>query len=68
MRQFLGLLFCSTLILALGIYDDIKGANARKKLIVQAITAIILFFFGFEIRSVSNPFGGSIHLGGLRET
>jgi UDP-GlcNAc:undecaprenyl-phosphate GlcNAc-1-phosphate transferase len=65
MRQFLGLLICSTIILGLGIYDDIKGANARKKLIVQTITAIILFSFGFEIRSVSNPFGGSIYLGWL---
>jgi len=64
-RQFLGLLACSTLILALGIYDDIKGANAGKKLAVQTMAAVALFYFGFEIRSVSNPFGGSIHLGWL---
>jgi len=64
-RQFLGLLFCSTIILGLGIYDDIKGANARKKITVQTIAAIILFFFGFEIQRVSNPFGDAIHLGWL---
>jgi UDP-GlcNAc:undecaprenyl-phosphate GlcNAc-1-phosphate transferase len=64
-RQFLGLLFCSTIILGLGIYDDIKGANARKKIIVQTIAAIILFFFGFEIQRISNPFGDAIHLGWL---
>ncbi|MFX0202369.1 MAG: hypothetical protein ACFFCW_40195, partial [Candidatus Hodarchaeota archaeon] len=62
-RQFLGLLICSTIILGLGIYDDIKGANAEKKLTVQTITAIILFFFGFEIQRISNPFGSPIHLG-----
>ncbi|NIO20217.1 MAG: undecaprenyl/decaprenyl-phosphate alpha-N-acetylglucosaminyl 1-phosphate transferase, partial [Candidatus Aenigmarchaeota archaeon] len=27
------------------------------------IAAIILFFFGFEIQSISNPFGNAIHLG-----
>ncbi|MFX0201605.1 MAG: MraY family glycosyltransferase [Candidatus Hodarchaeota archaeon] len=64
-RQFLGLLFCSTIILALGIYDDIKGANARKKLIVQTIAAIILYIFGFEIQNITNPLGGPIHLGWL---
>jgi UDP-GlcNAc:undecaprenyl-phosphate GlcNAc-1-phosphate transferase len=64
-RQFLGLLICSTIVLGLGIYDDVKGANAGKKLIVQTIAAVILFSFGFEIRSVSNPFGGSIYLGWL---
>lgn len=64
-RQFLGLLFCSTIILALGIYDDIKGANAAKKLTVQTIAAIILFLFGFEIQKLSNPFGDPIYLGWL---
>jgi UDP-GlcNAc:undecaprenyl-phosphate GlcNAc-1-phosphate transferase len=53
------------LILALGIYDDIKGANAGKKLTVQTIAALILFFFGFEIQTISNPFGSPIHLGWL---
>jgi UDP-GlcNAc:undecaprenyl-phosphate GlcNAc-1-phosphate transferase len=65
MRQFLGLLICSTIVLALGIYDDIKGANAAKKLTVQTIAAIILFFFGFEIQKLSNPFGEAVYLGWL---
>ena len=64
-RQFLGLLICSTIILGLGIYDDIKGANAGKKLTVQTIAAIILYFFGFEIQIITNPFGSAIHLGWL---
>jgi len=64
-RQFLGLLICSTIILGLGIYDDIKGANAREKLAVQMIAAVILYFFGFEIQKISNPFGDSIYLGWL---
>jgi UDP-GlcNAc:undecaprenyl-phosphate GlcNAc-1-phosphate transferase len=64
-RQFLGLLICSTVVLALGIYDDIKGANAGKKLTVQTIAAIILFLFGFEIQKLSNPFGDAIYLGWL---
>jgi len=64
-HQFLGLLICSTIILGLGIYDDIKGANVRKKLIVQTIAAIILFYFGFEIQRISNPFGSAINLGWL---
>ena len=64
-RQFLGLLICSTIILGLGIYDDIKGANAGKKLVVQTIAAIILYLFGFEIQNITNPFGNPIHLGWL---
>jgi UDP-GlcNAc:undecaprenyl-phosphate GlcNAc-1-phosphate transferase len=51
--------------LALGIYDDIQGAHAGKKLIVQTSAAVILFFFGFEIQRISNPFGSAIHLGWL---
>lgn len=50
-------------MLVLGIYDDCKGADARKKFTVQIITATGLFFAGFKIDVLTNPFGKPIPLG-----
>lgn len=50
----LGAVFiCSTLILFLGIYDDIKGANAIIKFAVQIVAALILIKAGFLIEKIS---------------
>ena len=54
-----------TLILGLGIYDDIRGADARKKFCVQIIAAFILILFGFKVVRITSPFSGSIELGFL---
>jgi len=52
------------MMLALGIYDDCKGADARKKFIAQILAALWLYFFGgFRIEVLSVPFHGSVHLG-----
>lgn len=64
-KLLLGLTCCTGLILALGIYDDIHGADASKKFVIQILVALILYFLGFEITQISNPFGGSIQLGWL---
>jgi UDP-GlcNAc:undecaprenyl-phosphate GlcNAc-1-phosphate transferase len=50
-------------IVLLGIYDDIKGANATKKLIVQALAAAFAFWLGFRVNLLTNPFGDQIILG-----
>ncbi|MGQ9631097.1 MAG: MraY family glycosyltransferase [bacterium] len=54
-----------TLILALGIWDDIKGLRAGMKLPVEIIAAIILYMYGYKITLVTNPFGNPIELGWL---
>ena len=58
------LVLAGAMMLALGIYDDCKGADARKKFTVQIIAATFLYFLGnFRIDILSNPFGDPIHLG-----
>jgi UDP-GlcNAc:undecaprenyl-phosphate GlcNAc-1-phosphate transferase len=42
-------------MLALGIYDDCKGADASKKFLVQVLIAIGLWLAGIRIESIDNP-------------
>lgn len=63
--EFIAMLAGGTIILALGIYDDVRGADARKKFSVQIIAAFILVVFGFKIAIVTNPFSRTIELGFL---
>jgi UDP-GlcNAc:undecaprenyl-phosphate GlcNAc-1-phosphate transferase len=60
---FLSLVLGATAMLGLGIYDDIKGANASKKFIVQFIVAFGLWMCGHRIEALQNPFGEPFHLG-----
>lgn len=53
-----GLFIGSTLIWVLGLYDDLFGANARKKLFVQVIAALIVVFSGVDIRILYSPIAG----------
>lgn len=43
-RDFLDLLGPATIVLILGLYDDLRGAGARLKFGVQAIAAVVLYF------------------------
>ncbi|MBI5510226.1 MAG: undecaprenyl/decaprenyl-phosphate alpha-N-acetylglucosaminyl 1-phosphate transferase [Deltaproteobacteria bacterium] len=57
-------LFAGGLVIALlGVYDDIKGANAPKKFIVQFAVALAMYLLGFRIGGLSTPFGFAIDLG-----
>jgi len=62
-REALVFLFAGSIILLLGIYDDIKGANSNQKFIVQLFSATIVILFGYKITAVVNPFGEPIALG-----
>ena len=42
-----------SLIVGLGVYDDLLGSNAPKKFMVQAAAAAILVAFGFRFSSIS---------------
>jgi len=48
-----------TIIFMLGVVDDIRGLNARQKLVVQIPTAFMLVFSGFLIDTSKLPFIGS---------
>lgn len=52
-------------ILCLGVYDDVKGASARLKLVVQTSVAVGLWLAGFRIDLLGNPFGAPFELGML---
>lgn len=51
------------LILLLGIYDDIKGANSTQKLTTQIIAATLVIISGYKVSAVILPIGGIISLG-----
>lgn len=52
----LGLLFGSTLILCIGIWDDIMTMQPRTKFIAQIIVALISMAYGFIIPGFADPF------------
>ena len=51
------------IIFGLGIYDDLKGADAFKKFFLQIIAAVIIFLGGFKIAEISIPILGGKTLG-----
>lgn len=57
-----GILAAGSLIVGLGVYDDILGADAPKKFAVQTGAAIILVIFGFRFDEIS-LFGQLFDLG-----
>jgi UDP-GlcNAc:undecaprenyl-phosphate GlcNAc-1-phosphate transferase len=52
-------------VAALGVWDDLRGANARLKLTVQFAVAAMAYGLGFRIDVLESPFGGVLELGVL---
>lgn len=52
-------------VVALGVYDDLRGADAKLKLAIQSIVAAAMWFAGFRIELLGNPLGAAIQLGML---
>ena len=48
-HNFFGLLFGSTLILMVGVWDDVMGMRSRNKLLAQIVVASISMLYGFVI-------------------
>jgi UDP-GlcNAc:undecaprenyl-phosphate GlcNAc-1-phosphate transferase len=53
----------SSLVFAIGIYDDIWGATVLQKLLFQTASAVLMYALGFKITLLSVPFVGSVPLG-----
>lgn len=51
----LGLLFGGTLILMVGLWDDIMGLRPRAKFLAQFVVAAISLLYGFVIQGTENP-------------
>jgi UDP-GlcNAc:undecaprenyl-phosphate/decaprenyl-phosphate GlcNAc-1-phosphate transferase len=52
----------ATLVFLLGIYDDLRGANAPVKLTTLSLIAVLFFVLGGRIEVLSIPFLGPVHL------
>ena len=61
----LAILLAGGAVAAMGLYDDLMGSRAAKKLAVQLAAATLLYFAGFRIGVIDNPFGREIALGAL---
>lgn len=59
-RMIWGLFIGSTIILAAGVWDDIKELRPLPKLLCQIAAASVLLFFGFSVQNVSLPVIGVV--------
>ncbi len=57
-KEIIGLLLGATLIVAIGIIDDLKDLPAKVKLVGQILAAMVLVLFDIRIDWLTNPFSG----------
>lgn len=53
----------SLIMIASGIYDDLAGINAPRKLLIQFTASLVIIFFGMSIARIKIPFGPTLELG-----
>ena len=53
--QMIGLFIGGALVLLIGLYDDLKGADAIKKLTIQILIGIISYYLGYRIIHMRVP-------------
>ncbi len=63
--DFLLLIGGATVVLLIGLIDDVWGMRARWKLLLMLLVSIAMYVGGFRIAVISNPFGAPIHFGWL---
>lgn len=63
LQENLSFILGGTLILLLGIYDDIRGASCYEKFSVQILAALVVIWSGYRITAIINPFGDVFELG-----
>jgi UDP-GlcNAc:undecaprenyl-phosphate GlcNAc-1-phosphate transferase len=64
LARVIGLLFGGTLMMGVGLWDDVMGMRARTKFIAQFIVATIaVLFYGFTIYHLRLPHFGLVELG-----
>ena len=59
----IGLFVGGLAIALLGVYDDLRGAGAGRKFLVQFAVAGFMYWLGYRIDSLANPFGTELQLG-----
>lgn len=61
--EFLTLLGGATVVLLVGLWDDVRGMRARWKFVALSLVAGAMYVAGYRIGAVSSPFGGAVNLG-----
>ncbi|WP_418791048.1 glycosyltransferase family 4 protein [Phosphitispora sp. TUW77] len=61
-KSMMGLLIGGTMIMLLGLLDDIKDVSPRLKLLGQLAAAGVLVVFGIQVDFITNPLGGTFSL------
>lgn len=61
-QQILGMVLGGTVMLAVGIIDDLKQLSAKVKLVGQISAALVLVAFDVRIEWITNPFGPMLYL------
>ena len=61
-HEILGLLLGGTVILAVGVIDDLKQLPPKVKLLGQIVAAFVLVLFDIRIEWLTNPFGDMIYV------
>ncbi len=59
------LVLLGILTLFVGLMDDKYESSARFKLLYQVLLAVVMYFSGFQIRTMTNPLGSEFQLGYL---
>jgi UDP-GlcNAc:undecaprenyl-phosphate GlcNAc-1-phosphate transferase len=54
-HNFLGLLFGGTLIMLVGVWDDVMGMRPRSKFVAQFVVALISMLYGFRVEGFDLP-------------
>jgi UDP-GlcNAc:undecaprenyl-phosphate GlcNAc-1-phosphate transferase len=62
LREILVFLLCGSLVLMLGVYDDLRGANAWLKFAGLAGATVLFYILGGRIAGLSIPFVGNVTL------
>lgn len=62
LKEILVFLVCGFLVLLLGIYDDLRGANATVKFTGLAAVTVLFYALGGRIEHLSIPFIGGVNL------
>ena len=62
LKPILALLVCGLLVLMLGIYDDLRGANATVKFLGLSAVTLLFYALGGRISGLSIPFIGQVTL------
>jgi len=62
---FFPLALVGTLIVLMGLYDDIRDMGSLKKLVIEIFLMSLLFYWGFQTTEIASPFGGTMKVSWL---